>query len=71
MQSNEYLPVKNCAISSFEQPNGKPLNLTQPSSLELDEDPDLLMTHSISARFTLNTKMQKLFSHLQNLVFIH
>lgn len=51
--------MKNCAISSFEQPNGKPLNLTQPSSFEFDVDPDLLMTQSISALFTLKTVTKK------------
>lgn len=50
-----YIPVKNCAISSFEQPNGKPLSLTHPSSFEFEVDPDLLMTQSISALFTLKT----------------
>lgn len=56
--------MKNCAISSLEQPNGKPLSLTHPSSLEFDEDPDLFITHSISALLTLNTERINTLSHL-------
>lgn len=54
------IPEKNCAISSFEQPNGRPRNLTQPSSIAFSKfRPLLFTTHSISPRFALNTETKQ------------
>lgn len=51
------IPEKNCAISSLEQPNGRPRNLTQPSSIAFSKlRPLLFTTHSISPRFALKTE---------------
>lgn len=54
------IPEKNCAISSFEQPNGSPRSLTQPSSIAFSKfKPLRFTTHSISDRLALNTETRE------------
>jgi hypothetical protein len=53
------IPEKNCAISSFEQPNGSPRSLTQPSSIAFSKfKPLRFTTHSISDLLALNTETE-------------
>lgn len=49
------IPVKNWAISSLEQPKGRPRNLTTASLMLGESKPARLMTHSISPFFDRNT----------------
>jgi hypothetical protein len=59
------IPEKNCAISSFEQPNGSPRSLTQPSSIAFSKfRPLRFTTHSISDLLALNTETDITLLHL-------
>ena len=57
--SEATLPEKKWAISSLEQPNGKPRNLTTASIFACWFGPFLFTTHSISLRFDRKTRRKK------------
>ena len=56
------LPEKKCAISSFEQPNGRPRRRTTASLLFSWPGPLRFTTHSISLRLERNTEMVYMYT---------